>query len=301
MAYPIVTFGDITTGIEADVAGALAALGAMSVLVAALPEDSTAEFAVEQLRAQHVNIDHLVRIPAGAAAVIPDDFDWQAIFDDAGGFYFPGLTPGRSEAEAVSALEAARTASQEELTVLFDVSYRKTLWGWQEGTSARELAVLMLHRILPYVDVLIASAEDLALLFRLPEGTTALSLETCCDMAGKLAAEFPNLMSVAILLREQGADGPARLGAMLYDVDSMMAHLAPLGREMEIMPYTIPATVEVDWPAGEAAFSAGLVYALATDSLNNASRTIGFAAAMAYLRLTRPGLPTRAEVEAVMA
>jgi len=298
MGYPIVTFGDLSGGIEAEVAGSLATLGAASVLVAALPETPVLDGVVEKLRARCVNTDHVVRVPGEGAPALPDDFDWQAIFADAGWFYFNGLTPGRSESGAATALAAAKAASEEELTVFFDVSYRKTLWNWQEGSSPRELAVLMLHRILPYVDVVIASAEDIALLFRLPEGTAALSLETCCDMAGKLAAEFPNLMSVAILLREQAEDGPARLGAMLYDADSMMAHLAPLGTAMEIVPYKIET--EVDWTVGEAAFSAGLIYAMMTSGLDDAPRAIGFAAAMAYLRLTRPAIPTRAEVEAVM-
>jgi len=298
MGYPIVTFGDLSGSVEVEVAGSLAALGATSMFVAALPEDPALEAVVEKLRARRVNTDHLVRVPGREAPSLPDDFDWQPVFADAGWFYFNGLTPGHSENGAAAALAAARAASEEELTVFFDVSFHKTLWDWQEGSSPRELAVLMLHRVLPYVDVVIASAEDIALLFRLPEGTTALSLETCCDMAGKLAAEFPNLMSVAILLREQAEGSPARLGAMLYDVDSMMAHLAPLGAAMEISPYRIEN--EVDWTVGEAAFSAGLIYAMMTSGLDNAPRAIGFAAAMAYLRLTHPDMPARAEVEAAM-
>lgn len=111
MGYPIVTFGDLSEGIEVDVAGALAALGATSVLVAALPEDSPADAVLERLRGQQVNTDHIVRVPGGAAASLPDDFDWQAIFNDAGWFYFNGRTPGRSEIGAAATLEATRGKS----------------------------------------------------------------------------------------------------------------------------------------------------------------------------------------------
>jgi len=205
----------------------------------------------------------------------------------------------------MAALEAVRAASEEELTVFFDVSFRKTLWSWQQGVSPRELAGAVTRRILSYVDIVIASAEDIVPMVKTTNGMVpdaTLTLDACCDLAAKVAEEFPNVMMVAVLLRERAADGTMRLGAMLYDVDGMMAHLAPLSEEMDITPYVIPA--DVDPIDGEAAFAAGLTYALTTDGLDDPPRAIGFAAAMAYLRLTQPGeggFPARADVEALMS
>lgn len=300
MGYPIVTFGEIAGGIEADVAGALAALGADVSFVSATPGDPAEDETVRRLNAQHVKTGYVVEEPGGLATVDPILFDWDEILADAGWVYLTGLTPGQSEAGAAITLAAAQAASKEELTVFYDLSFRKNLWGWRPGVAPRELANAATRRILPYVDIVIASAEDILQLIRPTEGMTALNLDACCNLAAKVAEEFPNIMTVVILLRERAADGSARLGAMLYDVDSLMAYLAPLNEAMEITPYEIPA--DADLAAGDAAFSAGMVYALTTVGLDNGPRAISFAAATAYLRLTKKGegYPTRSEVEAKM-
>ncbi|MHB0940045.1 MAG: carbohydrate kinase family protein [Armatimonadota bacterium] len=309
MGYPIVTFGDIPGGIEADVAGALATLGAEVIFVTATPEAPGENATVQRLRALRVNTEFVVQESAGLAAVDPIVFDWDEILADAGWVYLTGLTPGASEAGAAMTLAAAQAANKEELTVFYDLSYRKNLWNWRPGIAPRDLANAATRRILPFVDIVIAGAEDIVQLVRPAEGVTTLNLDTCCNLAAKVAEEFPNIMTVVILLRERAADGSVRLGAMLYDVDSLMAYLAPLNEAMEITPYEIPAAADLAagdtaafLAAGDAAFSAGAVYALTTTGLNNGPCAISFAAATAYLRLTQTGegYPTRAQVEAQM-
>jgi len=301
MGYPIVTFGEIARGIEADVAGALATLGADIIFVSATPGDPAEDETVQRLRAKHVKTEYVVEGPDGLAAVDSILFDWDEILADAGWVYLTGLTPGQSEAGAAMTLAAAQAASKEELTVFYDLSFRKNLWNWRPGVAPRELANAATRRILPYIDIVIASAEDILQLVRPAEGVTTLNLDTCCNLAAKVAEEFPNIMTVVILLRERAPDGSARLGAMLYDVDSLMAYLAPLNEAMEITPYEIP--VNADLASGDVAFSAGAVYALTTIGLDDGPHAISFAAATAYLRLTQQGegYPTRAQVEAKMA
>ena len=298
MGYPIVTFGELSNGIEADVAGALATLGADVIFVSTTPGDPAEDETVRRLRALHVNTEFVVEEPGGLPAIDPIVFDWDEILADAGWVYLNGLTPGHSEAGAAMTLAAAQAANREELTVFYDLSFRKHLWNWRPGMAPRELANAATRRILPFVDVVIASAEDILQLVRPAEAVATLNLDACCNLAAKLAEEFPNIMTVVILLRERAADGSARLGAMLYDVDSLMAYLAPLNEAMEITPYEVPA--DADLNVSDAAFSAGAVYALTTVGLDQGPRAIGFAAAMTNLRLSQQGegYPTRAEVEA---
>ena len=133
------------------------------------------------------------------------------------------------------------------------------------------------------------------------EGTSArLNLQACCDLAAMMVEEFPNVQQVAIPLCEQHGAQQYRWGGMLYDADSFMAHLAPCDEGMEYAPYAIRGEIDL---AGGTAFSAGLIYALTTDGLDNAPTAIRFAAAASCLRHTRhgeQGFATRADVEALL-
>jgi 2-dehydro-3-deoxygluconokinase len=270
------TFG----GGEANVAASLANFGLTAAFVTALPQNPLGDSAVRSLRALGVDTSQILRqgqrigiyfLEAGAnqraSNVVYDradsaistakasDFDWDAIFEDAGWFHITGITPAISETAAELALTAVQQAQAKGVNVSCDYNFRKKLWKY--GKTAPEV----MAEIVRYVDVGIANEEDcqrsLGVSVESGDWEQAVhsgELDTARyeALAHKMFATFPNLKYQAITLRESFNASHNGWSACLYNGEKFF-----LSRRYDI-------TDIVDRVGGGDSFAAGLIYALHT-------------------------------------
>jgi len=270
------TFG----GGEANVAASLANFGLETSFVTALPKNPIGDSAVRTLRGLGVNTSYIARqgervgiyfLEAGAnqrasnvvydranssiSTALPDDFNWDAIFDGAGWFHITGITPAISESAAKLALTAVLKAQEIGVTVSCDYNFRKKLWKY--GKTAPEV----MGEIVKFVDVGIANEEDCqrSLGVSVDAGDWEIAVDSGAlgtaryeTLAKKMFATFPNLKYQAITLRESFSASHNGWSACLYNGEAFF-----LSRRYDI-------TDIVDRVGGGDSFAAGLIYALHT-------------------------------------
>jgi len=321
------TFG----GAEANVAVALARLGARAALVTALPDNLVADACVAYLRGLGVETDLIVRRSEGRlglyyaepganqrpSVVVYDRegstvaltessaYDWDRSLEGADWFHTTGITPALS-AEAAGAVRAAMaTARRRGATVSCDLNFRRKLWRWQPGTPPRALAARTMRELLPMVDVLIANEEDAAEVLGIRAADTdveagRLAVDRYPEVAARIVAEFPNIRWVAVTLRESVSADYNRWGGLLYEGATGRVELAPR-QDGRYAPYEIRDIVD-RIGAGDA-FAAGLIFGMRTPELAAPDRTLAFAVALSCLAHSVYGdfaLVSRAEVEALV-
>jgi 2-dehydro-3-deoxygluconokinase len=301
----VATFG----GGEANVAVALATFGLPARYVTLLPPNHPIADAVEgELRRFGVDTSHIVRargrmpvyyVETGAnqraskvvydrdyssvALAKPGDIDWDVAFEDAGWFHITGITPAISATAADLALEAVRAARGKGIAVSCDLNYRKNLWKW--GKPASEV----MWELVRFVDVAIANEEDcqMALGIAAPVDVHAGKLDPAhyATLTGQVLAEFPNLKSIAVTLRESRSASHNGWSACLNDGRNFL-----VSRHYEI-------THIVDRVGGGDAFAGGLIYGLQV--LGNPQEALEFAVAASCLKHSIPGDFNRFSVEEV--
>ncbi len=321
------TFG----GAEANVAASVALLGGRARFVTALPQHAIADACVGTLAGLGVDTSYILRTKSGRLGlyfleaganqrpsnVIYDRanssvsltegsaYDWANITAGASWLHTTGITAALSKTAADAVIHAARAAKAAGLTVSCDLNFRKKLWGWEPGTDARKLAEKTMRAILPYVDVVIANEEDAADVLDIHATDTdvhsgKVAFEKYPDVARQIAKQFPNVVKVAITLRESYSASHNNWGALLYDVASDTPYFAPL-KDGAYESYQIRNIV--DRVGGGDSFGAGLVFALNTPELTEPSKAVAFAAAASCLAHSIVGdinHVSRAEVESLM-
>lgn len=324
----VITFA----GAEANVAASLAMLGQPVSFVTALPADSDIADACEgYLRNVGIDTSRIVRgegrmgmyyVETGAnqrpskvtydrehsavARAAESAYDWESILSGADWFHFTGITPAVSaEAAAATraAVEAARAAG---LTVSCDLNFRKKLWRWETGTSAKELAGRVMSELLPFVDVLIANEGDADDILGIrAEGTDVesgqLSIDQYPEVAREIVRRFPNVRLVGITLRESISADWNNWGAMVYDGKSDESHFAPV-TDGRYAPYQIRDIVD-RVGAGDA-FGAGLIHAMTSADMADPARAVQFATAASCLAHSIEGdfnYASREDIERLMA
>jgi 2-dehydro-3-deoxygluconokinase len=301
------TFG----GGEANVAVALAALGAPAAFVTVLPDKHpVADAAIAELRRVGVDTSHIVRgkgrmgiyyLEAGAnqrpskvvydreassiALAQPGAIDWGLVFDRAGWFHLTGITPAISASAAELSLEALRQARAAGLTISLDLNYRKNLWKW--GKSAAEV----MPELARLVDIVIANEEDVQMTLGLDAGVDVrsgkLDLRQYERLTGKVLDAFGNLRAVAITLRESKS---ASLNGWSACWNDRGEFLVSQGYEI---------THIVDRVGAGDSFSGGLIYGLM--HLGSPGEALEFATALSCLKHSVPGDFCRLSVEEVNA
>lgn len=303
------TFG----GGEANVAVSLATFGHHARFVTALPRNALGDAAVAELRRFGVDTGRIVRqgervgiyfLEAGAnqrpskvfydrshssiASATPDDFDWDAVFEDALWFHITGITPALSASAAELSLEAVRQARARALHVSCDYNYRKNLW--QYGRKPIEV----MRELVSHVTVGIANEEDCqkSLGIDLDVDVRSGDLDSARyeRLAERVLEAFPNLERQAITLRESHSADHNGWGACMHDGTTFR-----MSRHYEIHDI-------VDRVGGGDAFAAGLIHGLITRDDDAAA--LEFAAGASCLKHSIPGdfnRVTVAEVEALMA
>lgn len=280
-------------GAEANACVSLANFGLQSVFVSALPDNAIGDAAIGSLRKYGVDTTAVIRAGArvglyfmenGASQrpskiiydragssisqTAPGDFDWDAIFRDAGWFHFTGITPALSDNAAALCKEACIAAKKHGCTVSFDPNYRKLLW-------SKEKAAGVMAALMQYVDVLITNDGQAAELF----GTQAVKCEgperRAC--AARIAAELSEryeIPSVAMTLRQTVSAKRHNWSALLYQS----------GKTAFAKVYPIDI---VDRIGGGDSFDAGLIYALTKGYTTQDA--VNFATAASCLKHTVEG------------
>lgn len=170
-------------GGEANVAISLARFGHQSYFVSRLPDNQLGDSAIRYLRGYNVNTDYVDRGGtnigiyflevgfggrnskvlynrkyAAITSIKNQYFDFDKIFKGAKWFHFSGITLALGDNVREVLYEMLEYAQKHNVTVSFDCNYRKTLWSVEE---AKEHYL----KVLPYIDVLFASAFDAINLF----------------------------------------------------------------------------------------------------------------------------------------
>ena len=184
-------------GAESNVAIALARLGHSVQWAGRVGDDAGGELIRRTLRAESVGQDHVITDPRRQTGILifeqrlPDvtrvgyyrqDSAGSALSSDdlapalAGSphiLHITGITPALGDAAAEAVLKAASAAQAGGATVTFDVNYRAKLWTREEAAST-------LRALVPYVDVVIGSPDELDLL----TGRPATSADPAAALLG---------------------------------------------------------------------------------------------------------------------
>ena len=100
------------------------------------------------------------RADSAVSITSPDQYDWEAIFDNAQWLHISGITPALSKNAAAATLVAAQKAKEAGASVSIDLNFRGKLWKWDPAKSGKPLAQEVMRGILPYVDVVVGNEED---------------------------------------------------------------------------------------------------------------------------------------------
>lgn len=319
-------------GAEASVAASICNFGGKARYVTALPNHALAEATMDSVRAVGIDTQYVLRTDEGRlglyfletganqrpsnviydradsaiAITSADQYDWDAIFENAQWLHLSGITPALSKTAADATLFAAQKAKAAGAQVSIDLNFRGKLWKWDASKTERELAQETMRNILPFVDVVIGNEEDCHDVLGIRAGDTdvhagALDTARYPDVARQVIAQFPNVSKVAITLRESYSATHNNWGAMLFDAVSDQPAFAPLDAEGNYQSYEIKNIV--DRVGGGDSFAGGLIFALTTPKLSTPETAIKYAVAASCLKHSIKGdfnFSTRQEVESLM-
>ncbi len=304
-------FRIIPGGGEANVAVSLANYGHDAYFVSKLPQHEIGQIAVNALRRYGVHTKWIARggdrvglyyAETGAsmrpskviydrahsaiAEATPDDFNFDAIMEDAQWFHWSGITPAISDRAAELTKQACEAAKRHGVTVSVDLNFRKKLW-----TS--EKAISVMRPLMQYVDVCIGNEEDAQLCLGFKPDADVEGGKT--DASGyhtifkQMAQEF-GFKYVASTLRESFSATHNGWKALIYDGTHFYE-----SKRYDIEPI-------IDRVGGGDSFSAGLIHGLLTK--DNQAEALEFAVAASALKHTINGdfnLVSIEEVEALVA
>lgn len=292
-AGPLVQGSALTArlaGAESNVAVALARLGHRVRWVGRVGADPLGDLVRTQLRAEAVDVSHVVRDPerptglmvveartadlarveyrrrgSAASALSPTDLQ-RALDAGARCLHLTGITPALSDTARGTTLAAARTAREAGVLVALDVNYRSRLWSRADASVA-------LRELVAHADVVVASDDELPLVAPAGDGEPGGH-----DEASAVAALLDAGARVVAIKR-----GAAGATVVTPDERHDAAALA---------------VTAVDTLGAGDAFTAGLLSGLldelgALDSLRRAVTLGAFAVSTAG---DWEGLPTRAEL-----
>lgn len=178
-------------GAESNVAIGLARLEHTARWVGRVSEDALGEWILRTLADEGVDVSAAFRDPHPAAAMVlesPADHARRATYIRRGSagshlsaddvlpalagcrrVHLTGVTLALSDSAREACVALARAASEAGVPVSLDVNHRPALWSEAEASAA-------LAMVLPYVDCVIASEEELPLLVDAPEADAVDSL-----------------------------------------------------------------------------------------------------------------------------
>jgi 2-dehydro-3-deoxygluconokinase len=288
------TFG----GGEANVAVSLAQFGCDSAYVTRLPAHALGDAALRSLRAEGVNVEHVVRggsrmgiyfaetgASQRASTVIydrshsaiselaPGSVPWHDVFDGAAWFHTTGITPALSATARECTREALQAARRAGVRISIDLNFRRKLWSEQEAQQA-------MRPLMPLADVVIANEEDLQAVLGVDVSGTdvtrgTLDVSAYRDAAERVARDF-GVALVAVTLRESLSASDNAWSAVLFDARAQAFY--------QSQRYEVRL---VDRIGGGDSFAAGLIFGLVSG--RDAESSLRFAVAASALKQTIPG------------
>ncbi len=297
-------------GAEANVAASLSILGRDAKYMTALPDNIISKSCVKFLKSLDVECDiqykdkgrfGLYFLESGAnqrpsnviydrswstiSMTDADEYDFDESLKGCDWLHLSGITPSLSRECANSTIAIVKAAKKQNMTVSFDLNYRGKLWNWDEKLQKKDLARDTMKKIMPYVDVVIGNEEDASDVLGIKEKNNdvtsgKLNISSYENVAKEVKRQYPNVSNVAFTLRESLSASHNNWGAILYDCKMDKAFFAP-EENGEYTPYQIKNII--DRVGGGDSFSAGLVYALTDEKLNNPQDAVEFAVAASCL------------------
>jgi 2-dehydro-3-deoxygluconokinase len=298
------TFG----GGEANVAVSLAQFGCDSWYVTRVPANPIGDAAVRTLRAEGVNVEHVLRggsrlglyfaetgASQRASTVIydrarsaiselsPGSVPWHDVFDGAAWFHWTGITPALSPSAAECTREALQAARRAGVRVSVDLNYRRKLWSERDAQQT-------MRPLMSLVDLVIANEEDLQAVLGIDVAyadvaTASLSVDGYRAAACRVADDF-GVKQVAVTLRESLSASDNAWSAVLFDTESAAFH--------QSQKYAVRL---VDRIGGGDSFAAGLIFRLVMGA--DGESALRFAVAASALKQTIPGDFNRVSVDEV--
>lgn len=296
-------------GDESIVAVSLARFGLDSMYITKLPNNPFGQIAINKLREQGVDTSHIARggerlglnfyesgvsmrpssvvydrKHSAISEAVPEDFDFDMIFDNADWFHVTGITPAISDRAAVLVETAMKSAKAHHVAISVDLNYRGKLWSPEKAKS-------VMLPLMQYVDVCIGGREDAEKMLGFKpkdiNSGTEINIDSYKNVFRQLTETF-GFKFIAFTLRESYSASDNGWSALLFD-----------GREFyRTRKYDIRI---VDRGGGGASFTAGLIFGI----LNNfgVQKTGEFAIAASALKQTINGdfnLTTLNEVYSLM-
>ena len=297
-------------GGEANVAVSLQNYGNEAYFVSKVPDNEIGQAAINSLRRFGVHTEHIVRggdrlgiyyletgcslrpskviydrAHSSISEAIPSDFDFDAIFRDAKGFHWSGITPALSDNAAECVRQACVAAKKAGVIISCDLNYRKKLWTPEKAQS-------IMRPLMQYVDVCIGNEEDAQMCLGYQPDADVNSGKTDADGYKEIyrrGVEEFGFKYLVTTLRESFSASDNGWKAMIYNGKEFY-----VSRRYEINPI-------VDRVGGGDSFSAGIIHGLANGK--SQEWALEFAVAASALKHTIPGdvnMVSLAEVENLM-
>lgn len=299
-------------GGEANVAASLAQFGHHALYVTKVPDNNIGHSAIASLKKYGVDCSKVVyggrrlgiyylengasirpssvvydREDSAMARAVPEDFDFDAVFENADLFHVSGITASISARGAAVALAAVKCAKKHGVCVSMDLNYRAKLW----EKNIQEKQEVM-QTIMPYVDICFGNPLDaqkcLAYEYKNID-YTACDYETCIsEKHMKAMLEKYHLKYLIATKRESISASDNGWSALVCDKNALCS-----SRKYHLHI--------VDRVGGGDAFVAGFLHGVLCDW--SKEKSLEFATAAAAIKHTVPGdvnVTSAAEVEALM-
>ena len=228
---------------------------------------------------------------SAASQLKPGDFDWDAIFGEAGArwFHTGGIFAALSDTTPKLVIEAVQAARRHGVMVSYDLNYRPSLW---KSIGGQKRAQEVNREIARHVDVMIGNEEDFtACLGFEVEGAAAehatIDVTAFKKMIGQAVKTYPNFKVTATTLRAVHSATRNDWGAIAWAGGRFCE--APNRPDLEIL----------DRVGGGDSFASGLIYGLL--QFNDLQRAVDYGAAHGALAMTTPGDTSMASLKEVEA
>jgi 2-dehydro-3-deoxygluconokinase len=292
-------------GGEANVSSSLSIMGIPASHVTRFPDNDLGHSAINAYKKHGVDTQHIVlggerigvyfveqgvamrpskviydRAASSFATLLPDEFNWEVILQDAQWFHFTGITPAISASAAQACLDAVQAASRMGLMVSADVGYRSNLWKW--GKRPKDV----MPELIEYCDIIICSKSDASDMFNIVPTDEKKSFKSVCQ---QLNERFPKLKKVLSTKRGQISASHNTLIAKCWNGYEM------LGTKLMDIPDI------VDRIGGGDAFMAGFIYGELI--YKDTQKALEFGVAASALKHTIEGdfnIASISEIESVM-
>ena len=136
-----------------------------------------------------------------------EDFDWDHMLNGVDTFFFSGVVPAISEEAYLTVLDALRDCKGRGIHTVMDLNYRETMW------ASREVAQRKVGTLLPYVDVLVASEDDI-LGYEGARVSEDELFDSCLSWAKGMLADYA-LRSIFVVVRQVDRYGVAAIRGAL--------------------------------------------------------------------------------------